>query len=72
VAEEIRGSGVRATLIEPSATDTPLWNALDPDSREDLPSRSAMLRPEDVARVLLFAAAQPKGVEISLLAVRPT
>ncbi|MBA4159848.1 MAG: SDR family oxidoreductase [Gemmatimonadetes bacterium] len=72
LAEEIRGSGVRATLIEPSATDTPLWNALDPDSREDLPSRSAMLRPEDVARVLLFAAAQPKGVEISLLAVRPT
>lgn len=71
LAEEIRGSGVRATLIEPSATDTPLWNALDPDSREDLPSRSAMLRPEDVARVLLFAAAQPKGVEISLLAVRP-
>src|SRR5690606_11757039 len=26
LAEEVRGTGVRATLIEPAATDTPLWD----------------------------------------------
>lgn len=70
LAEEVRGTGVRATLIEPSATDTPLWDGLDPDNRTDLPSRAQMLRPEDVARTVLFAATQPLNVEISLLAVR--
>jgi NAD(P)-dependent dehydrogenase (short-subunit alcohol dehydrogenase family) len=70
LAEEIRGTGLRATLVEPAATDTALWDALDPDSRGDLPSRAEMLRPEDVARVVLFAATQPPGVEIPLVSVR--
>jgi NAD(P)-dependent dehydrogenase (short-subunit alcohol dehydrogenase family) len=70
LAEEVRGTGVRATLIEPAATDTPLWDPYDPDSRPDLPSRAGMLRPEDVARAVLFAAAQPRGVEVQLLSLR--
>ena len=70
LAEEIRGSGVRATLIEPAATDTPLWDPLDPDSRDDLPSRSQMLTPDDVARAVVFALTQPAEVELSLLAIR--
>lgn len=70
LAEEVRGTGVRATLIEPAATDTPLWDPLDPDSRADLPSRGSMLRPEDVARAVAFVLEQPPGVEISLLALR--
>jgi NADP-dependent 3-hydroxy acid dehydrogenase YdfG len=69
---EIRGTGVRATLVEPAATDTPLWDPIDPDGRDDLPSRVAMLRPEDVARAVLFAAAQPAGVQISSIAVEAT
>jgi NAD(P)-dependent dehydrogenase (short-subunit alcohol dehydrogenase family) len=70
LAEEVRGSGVRATLIEPSATDTPLWDPLDPDARDDLPARSAMLRPEDVARAVAFVLSQPEGVEVPLLSLR--
>jgi NAD(P)-dependent dehydrogenase (short-subunit alcohol dehydrogenase family) len=70
LAEEIRGTGVRATLIEPAATDTALWDELNPDEREDLPSRAAMLRPDTVAAAILFAAAQPRGVEIQNLALR--
>ena len=66
---EVRGTGVRATLIEPAATDTPLWDPIDPDARPDLPSRASMLRPEDVARAVLFAASQPPGVQISCIAV---
>jgi NAD(P)-dependent dehydrogenase (short-subunit alcohol dehydrogenase family) len=67
--QEIRGTGVRATLVEPAATDTPLWDPIDPDSRPGLPARGAMLRPEDVARVVLFAAAQPRHVQIPTIAV---
>lgn len=70
LAEEVRGTGVRVTLVEPAATDTPLWDPLDPDGRTDLPSRAEMLRPEDVARAILYAVGQPPGVEISLVAIR--
>src|SRR5690606_4975017 len=70
LAEEVRGSGVRATLVEPAATDTPLWDALDPDSRDDLPSRSLMLTPDDVARAVVYALSQPEGVELSLVTLR--
>ena len=72
LAEEVRGRGVRVTLLEPAATDTPLWDPLDPDRRPDLPGRDQMLRAEDVARAALFALTQPPGVEISLLALRAT
>lgn len=67
--EELRGTGVRATLVEPGATDTPLWDPINPDARADLPPRAAMLRPDDVARVVLFAAAQPRHVQIPTIAV---
>jgi NAD(P)-dependent dehydrogenase (short-subunit alcohol dehydrogenase family) len=70
LAEEVRGTGVRATLVEPAATDTPLWDPLDPDGRADLPSRSSMLSPDDVARAVVFAVSQPAEVELSLLAIR--
>jgi 3-oxoacyl-[acyl-carrier protein] reductase len=66
---EVRGTGVRATLVEPAATDTPLWDPIDPDRRDDLPSRASMLRPEDVARAVLFAVSAPPGVQISTIAI---
>ncbi|HET7462315.1 MAG TPA: SDR family oxidoreductase [Longimicrobium sp.] len=67
--QEIRGTGVRATLVEPAATDTALWDAIDPDARPGLPPRAAMLRADDVARVVLFAATQPRHVQIPTIAV---
>jgi NAD(P)-dependent dehydrogenase (short-subunit alcohol dehydrogenase family) len=70
LVQEIRGTGVRATLVEPGATDTSLWDPIDPDVRQDLPSRAQMLAPDDVARAVLFAATQPAGVEIPLVAVQ--
>jgi NAD(P)-dependent dehydrogenase (short-subunit alcohol dehydrogenase family) len=70
LSEEVRNTGVRVTLLEPSATDTPLWDPLDPDHRPDLPSRSAMLSAEHVARAALYAVSQPADVEVSLLALR--
>lgn len=67
--QELRGTGVRATLVEPAATDTALWDAIDPAAHPGLPARASMLRAEDVARVVVFAAAQPRHVQIPNVAV---
>jgi NADP-dependent 3-hydroxy acid dehydrogenase YdfG len=69
LVEELRGTGVRATLIEPGATDTRIWDPYDPDKRPDLPDRSAMLAAADVAEAVLFAATRPEGVCIPLLRI---
>lgn len=67
--EEVRGTGVRATLLEPAATNTPLWDPLDPDGNPGLPNRSAMLSPDDVAEAVLFVATRPATVRIPLLQI---
>jgi NADP-dependent 3-hydroxy acid dehydrogenase YdfG len=64
LAVELRGTGVRATLIEPAATDTPLWDAVDAERHEGLPPRSAMLEPAAVAEAVLHAVTRPIGVAI--------
>jgi NADP-dependent 3-hydroxy acid dehydrogenase YdfG len=67
--EELRGTGVRATLLEPASTDTPIWDALDPDSNPKLPNRKDMLRAEDVAQAVLFVATRPADVRVPLLQI---
>lgn len=67
--EELRGTGVRATLLEPSATDTPLWDPLDPDDDPNLPDRDQMLDPQEVADAVLFVATRPEMVRIPLLQI---
>ncbi len=63
LVQEIAGTGVRATLIEvPTADPEPA----DPDS----PAGGSMLRPGDVARAVLFAASQPREVQIPVIALR--
>ena len=52
---ELRGSGVRVSLVSPGPVDTTLWDAVDPDSRPHLTPRARMLRPEHVAAAVLFA-----------------
>lgn len=71
LVEELRGTGVRSTLIEPGATDTALWDALNPDTDAALPSRSAMLRPEDVAEAIMWAVSRPAHVRIPTLTIEP-
>lgn len=67
--EELRGTGVRASLIEPAATNTSLWDAIDPDADPDLPDRADMLTPEQVADAVVFVVTRPDGVAIPHLAV---
>jgi NADP-dependent 3-hydroxy acid dehydrogenase YdfG len=67
--EELRGTGVRASLIEPAATDTPLWDPLDPDENPTLPNRADMLSPDDVADAIVFVATRGASVSIPTLQV---
>lgn len=60
--DELRGSGVRVTLIEPGMVDTPFFDTAKPDA----------LRPEDVARAVLYAVSQPAHVDVHELMVLPT
>ena len=69
--EEIRGSGVRATLVEPAATDTALWDEVNPDSNPTLPDRSQMMQPEDVAEAVVFAVTRPNSVCVPLIQIEP-
>lgn len=62
VREEIRGSGIRVTLIEPGMVDTPFF---------DQPPKHA-LAPEDIARAVTYALAQPAHVDVNEILVRPT
>jgi len=64
---ELRGSGVRSTLVSPGPVDTPLWDEVNPDERQGFTPRSAMLRPEDVAAAVLFAVSQPASVNVDEL-----
>ena len=67
--EELRGTGVRATLLEPAATDTSIWDPMDPDGTPELPDRVAMLAPHEVAEAVHFVVSRPAGVQIPFLPV---
>lgn len=68
---EAAGSGVRFTLVSPGPTDTALWDAVDPDTRDDLPDRAAMMRADDVADAVRFVATRPAGANVDVLRINP-
>jgi NAD(P)-dependent dehydrogenase (short-subunit alcohol dehydrogenase family) len=69
--EECRGSGVLCSLVSPGPVDTEMWDPVDPDHRTDLPSRSAMLLPADVAEAVLWIATRPARVGVGVLQLGP-
>jgi NADP-dependent 3-hydroxy acid dehydrogenase YdfG len=70
---DLRGTGVRASLISPSSVDTALWDHLDTESADsEFPSRSEMLSPGDVARAVMFALTQPESVDVEELRISRT
>ena len=67
--QELRGTGVRATLVSPAATDTPIWDAIDPDNTPGFPSRASMLKAGDVADAVLWAVTRPAHVNVDELRI---
>jgi NADP-dependent 3-hydroxy acid dehydrogenase YdfG len=60
--QEVDGSGIRVTLIEPGMVDTPFF-----DNRPQ-----GALAPDDIARAVMFALTQPPHVDVNEILVRPT
>ncbi|HLH14882.1 MAG TPA: SDR family oxidoreductase [Solirubrobacteraceae bacterium] len=60
--QDLHGSGIRVTLIEPGMTDTPFF--------ENRPSEA--LQDDDIARAVMFALSQPPSVNVNEILVRPT
>lgn len=69
---ELRGSGVRAVLVEPAATDTGIWDTIDYDRNPGLPPRSAMLSAAAVADAVVYAVTRPPEVALRTLIVERT
>jgi NADP-dependent 3-hydroxy acid dehydrogenase YdfG len=60
--QEVDGSGVRVTLIEPGMVDTPFF-----DNRPQ-----GALEADDIARAVMFAVSQPERVDVNEILIRPT
>jgi NADP-dependent 3-hydroxy acid dehydrogenase YdfG len=61
--QELADTGVRVTLIEPGMVDTPFFdNGAGPGA----------LKPDDIARAVIFAVSQPPHVDVNEILVRPT
>jgi NADP-dependent 3-hydroxy acid dehydrogenase YdfG len=70
---ELRGSGVRVTLVSPGAVDTALWDVVEAESPPGrFTARKDMLRPEAVAAAVLYAVTQPADVNVEELRLRRT
>jgi NADP-dependent 3-hydroxy acid dehydrogenase YdfG len=65
---ELRGTGVRTTLVSPAATNTEIWNNVtvtDPVTRPH--DKRPMLEPDDVVHAVLFALTRPDRVNVDEL-----
>jgi len=65
---ELKGSGVRTSLISPASTDTEIWNTVtvtDPAGKPH--STRPMLDADDVAAAVMFALNQPARVNVDEL-----
>ena len=60
--QDLHGTGIRVTLIEPGMTDTPFFERRPTDA----------LRDEDIARAVMYALAQPPEVDVNEILIRPT
>ena len=64
---ELRGSGLRVTVVSPGPVDTALWDPIGPDNRPGFTPRRSMLPPSAVAAAVCFAISQPPEVDIDLI-----
>jgi NADP-dependent 3-hydroxy acid dehydrogenase YdfG len=61
--QELNGTGVRVTLIEPGMVDTPFF---------DSPPEIEALQADDIAGAVMFAVSRPPRVDVNEILIRPT
>jgi NADP-dependent 3-hydroxy acid dehydrogenase YdfG len=59
--QDLHGSGIRVTLIEPGMTDTPFFDNRPTNGLQD----------DDIARAVMYAVSQPPHVDVNEILVRP-
>ncbi len=59
--QDLNGTGVRVTLIEPGMVDTPFFDNRPSDALQD----------EDIARGVIYALSQPPHVDVNEILIRP-
>lgn len=62
IRDEVFGTGVRVTVVEPGKVDTPWFDETPPDS----------LDVRDVTNAVLYAVSQPPSVDVNEILLRPT
>jgi NADP-dependent 3-hydroxy acid dehydrogenase YdfG len=62
VRQDLAGTGIRTTVIEPGSVDTPFF---------DNPAEGR-LEADDIARAVMFAVSQPRHVDVNEILVRPS
>jgi NADP-dependent 3-hydroxy acid dehydrogenase YdfG len=60
--QDVDGTGVRVTVVEPGQVDTPFFD--NPDE--------GRLEADDIARAVMYAVAQPPHVDVNEILIRPT
>jgi NADP-dependent 3-hydroxy acid dehydrogenase YdfG len=60
--QDLHGTGIRVTLIEPGMTDTPFFDQRPTDALQD----------DDIARGVIYAISQPPHVDVNEILIRPT
>jgi NADP-dependent 3-hydroxy acid dehydrogenase YdfG len=60
--QDVDGTGVRVTVVEPGMVETPFF---------DNPGEGR-LEADDIARAVMFAIAQPPHVDVNEILIRPT
>lgn len=64
----VTGAGVAVTLVAPGRVDTPFWSS---HPSHEVPE-GPVLTPDQIADTVLWTLAQPAGVELNTVVVRPT
>jgi len=59
--QDLNGTGIRVTLIEPGMVDTPFFENRPTDALQD----------EDIARGVIYAISQPPHVDVNEILIRP-
>jgi NADP-dependent 3-hydroxy acid dehydrogenase YdfG len=60
--QDLDGTGIRVTLIEPGMVDTPFFEQRPTNALED----------DDIARAVIYAISQPPHVDVNEILIRPT